>query len=269
MGKSPFRVIFLGNRRIAWDALNLLSEDPYRRDFDVRVIVTDADIWRNCQARGFPHDAVYISSQQRHSELIRDAIVANSVDLILSIQYNWVIATETIDLVKGRAFNLHNARLPDYKGYNSISHAIANGDTTYDTTVHWMAEKVDCGDIAYVSQTSIASDDTALSLYVKTAMAAKNSVRCLLDDLSRGIEPPRKPQVAGAGTFYPRNSISELANVTGEASPEKLARIARAAYFPPYNTAFILHDKNRYILLPESGAQDLIQPGRPVNQPIF
>ena len=58
-----------------------------------------------------------------------------SVDLILSIQYNWVVATETIDLVKGRAFNLHNARLPDYKGYNSISHAIANGDNVPESGV--------------------------------------------------------------------------------------------------------------------------------------
>tara|TARA_Y100000589_G_C26686737_1_gene440086 strand:+ start:98 stop:328 length:231 start_codon:yes stop_codon:yes gene_type:complete len=63
--------------------------------------------------------------------------------------------------------NLHNAKLRDYKGYNSISHAIIESKKDFTSTIHWMAQEVDSGDKIVEGVVPIHSNDTALSLYKK------------------------------------------------------------------------------------------------------
>ena len=46
-----------------------------------------------------------------------------------------------------KIINLHNAKLPDYRGHNSISHEILNGETKHTTTIHKIAKEVDRGEI--------------------------------------------------------------------------------------------------------------------------
>lgn len=266
---SPLRVMFLGNRRIAWEALRLLSDDHYRTAFDLRVLVTDAGIrehFPRLQPEARPH---FISSDARNSDELRSAIAAESIDLLLSVQYNWIISKDILDMVGRRAFNLHNARLPDYKGYNSISHAILNDDQYHESTIHWMDDEVDSGDIAYIGRTEIRVDDTALSLYLRSINAALSALRALLDDLRDGAAVPRQPMRKGAGTFYPRDSVKKLANVSGVTDADLLAKIARAAFFPPYNIAWFKHRGQKFLLLPEGGVQYLSPSAKAVNLPSF
>lgn len=265
MTPRPIRLMFLGNRRLAWETLKLLYAAPYHAAFNLRAVVADAAI-RDHLIRLPPlGDTRFISSDARQSTQIAETIRAESVDVLLSIQYNWILPADVIDLVQAQAFNLHNARLPDYKGYNSITHAIANGDTTYASTIHWMTEEVDSGDIAYVAQTPIQPDDTAVSLYLRTVDAAMSAVASLLNDLAAGTPVPRKPMPTGAGVFHARHSVDVLANVTGKNDPAEIARIARAAYFPPFNAAFIEHAGRRYFVLPASETENVVLAGRPAN----
>ena len=251
MATVPIRIMFLGNRRIAWRALKLLTSDQYKAHFDLRVLVTDESIWRNFRILRPGNQAVHITNQQRQTDAIGHAIQSNAIDVLLSIQYNWILPGQILDMVGRRAFNLHNARLPSYKGYNSISHAIANGDTTYDTTVHWMADEVDTGDIAYIARTPIARDDTALTLYRRTVDTAMTAVQSLLNDLAAGRTVPRSPMPNGHATFYVRNSVAAMADVTNQVDTATLALMARAAYFPPNNTAHFFHDGQKYLIVPD------------------
>ena len=269
MTRPPIRLMFLGNRRIAWEVIKLLFAEPYRSNFDVRAIVTDSSIWQKCQAHYPQNDAYFISNDQRQSNQIREIIKTQAIDVLLSIQYNWIIPGDILDLVDRRAFNLHNARLPDYKGYHSITHAIANRDTIYETTIHWMNDEVDSGDIAYVTRTPIQADDTAVSLYVRTIDAAMSAVKSLFNDLGAGIEVPRISSPQARGAFYARESVDSLANVTSKVRSEDLARIARAAFFPPYNTAYFLHEGKKYLLLPEDEVSKVIMTDQSVNEPLF
>ena len=267
--RPRIRLMFLGNRRIAWESLKLLLSDSYGMSFDVRAIVTDGSIWKAWRTLCPQSEACFISSERRQSAQIREAIEVRNIDVLLSVQYNWAIPGDVLNLVARRAFNLHNARLPDYKGYNSISHAIANRDTSYESTIHWMVEEVDSGDLAYVERTPIHADDTALSLYVRTVDAAVCALKFLLDDLASGVAPPRTTQPKGRGEFYPMNSVDSLADVTSKVDSEAVARIARAAFFPPYNAAYFLHEGQKYFVLPETAAVNSMVLGHPVNQPVF
>ena len=269
MTNAPKRLMFLGNRRIAWDVLKLMSSDAYRSSFNIRALVTDEKIWHAYQALQPQSDVCFISSEQRQSEKIYETIKTHSINTLISIQYNWIIPGSILDLVGRRAFNLHNARLPDYKGYHSITHAIANHNTSYETTIHWMADEVDSGDIAYVEKTLIQADDTAQSLYLRTIDAAMLAVRHLLDDLSSGAELPRQSMPDGSGAFYARTSVASLADVTQLVNAEQLAHITRATFFPPNNTAHFFYAGKKYLLVPESEAEKLSLADKSINEPQF
>lgn len=267
--QPPIRLMFLGNRRIAWEVLKLLSSDTYRSSFDLRALVTDASIWQEYQALHPQSDACFISSERRQSEQIYETIKTQSIDVLLSIQYNWIIPGNILDLVERRAFNLHNARLPDYKGYHSITHAIINHDTSYETTIHWMTDVVDSGDIAYVTHTPIQADDTAQSLYLRTIQAALLGVQNLLSDLASGADLPRTAMSQGYGNFYSKSSVALLADVTDNVDSKQLALISRATFFPPNNTAHFYYEGKKYLIVPENEAKKIIATGKPINEPLF
>lgn len=264
----PIRLMFLGNRRIAWEVLKILSLHKYRERFDLRVLVTDPSIWNSYRRINPQQDAIFISCERRETQKIYEQVKAQSIDVLLSIQYNWIIPANILSLVGYRAFNLHNARLPEYKGYNSITHALANGDDNYYTTLHWMSEEVDAGDAAYVISTPVRSDDTAETLYLRTIEAAVRATKLLLADLASRAQVPRHIVSNRKGTFYPRESAELLANVTDRVDTESLSNIARATFFPPFNTAYFLHQGKKYLIVPEDEVKDSLA-GRAANEPQF
>ena len=269
MTAAPLRIMFLGNRRIAWDALKLLLSDRYRSRFDIRALVSDSSILNAYQTLQPISSTCFISSDRRQSEIIHETIRTERIDVLISIQYNWIIPGSILDLVNRHAFNLHNARLPDYKGYHSISHAIANHDTSFETTIHWMADAVDSGDIAYVEKTLIFEDDTAQSLYLRTLDAAMLAVGHLLDDLSSGKAIPKHAMSEEYGAFYARSSVVSLADVSNQVNGEQLSRIARATYFPPNNTAHFFHAGRKFLILPESEFKKIALADKSINEPEF
>ena len=45
-------------------------------------------------------------------------------DMICSVYYRWIIKPDVLQLAKGRAFNLHPALLPKYRGCSSLTWAM-------------------------------------------------------------------------------------------------------------------------------------------------
>lgn len=256
--RPQFRLMLLGARRICEQVLRLIYSPDFVRYFDLRVIVSDEHL-RQLQIELSGNPARYISNERRKTEEIVKAISEENIDLLISIQHNWILDRSILDAVRGRAFNLHNARLPDYKGFNAITHAILNEDRMYASTLHWMVQEVDVGDIAFVVETPIADDDTAKSLYEKTVPAALEACRSLLVHLSNGLEIPRIRIAGDTGKFNDRGSVKRLANVTKVGDDQLRARIARATYFPPHNAAYFEDRGKRYYIIPEVGLPATIE----------
>jgi methionyl-tRNA formyltransferase len=261
-----FRLMFLGERRISWCALQLLHTPEFAHAFDLRVLVSNEEVSRRYVALTGDDTVRLIGNEARRTEEILAAIAAEHIDLLISVQYNWVLPPEVLDSVGRNAFNLHNARLPDYKGYHSVSHAILNGDTVFESTLHWMANKVDTGDAAFIGRTIIRPDDTARSLYPRTVDAAVDAFRQLITALSRGEPVPRTPLPAANARFYGRDSLRALADVTGRTDQAEVARIARALFFPPHQTAYFDVDGVRMRVIPDAACGDLTLFGPSVNQ---
>lgn len=265
MTRPALRTLFLGDRRIAWRVMMHLTSAPLSEVFDIRGLVTGEAMEDALRQRDVSLPETVLRNDARHSDALRQLIERERIDMILSIQHNWILPDDILSSVDGRAYNLHNAKLPDYKGYNSVSHAILNGDETYVSTVHRMVAEVDAGPILVEEHTPIRPDDTALSLYHRSLDAAERAVLKLLQSLAAGNTPEERDMSAGAGVFYKRGSLDPLADITDiEGGSERDGRI-RALFFPPLNAAYEIRDDRRYYILPETGYKALISTQSPIN----
>lgn len=262
------KVILLGDGRISQRALAVLCSPRFSSVFDLKALVTNVDFYEKAAERFFRRsDVEFINNSERNDEAIEQSIRTHRVDLLLSVQHLWILPPRLLSMVSGQAFNLHNAGLPEYKGYNSIGHAIIDGVAQYRTTIHWMADVVDTGDIAFEGMVPVADDDTAVSLYLKTVDVAENQFRRLLSSIVAGTTP-RVP-VVGAGKFYGRHALDALKDVTTVESPELRARIVRAAFFPPLLPAYCINAGQKFYVLPEHACTQLIGHLGAANRPVW
>tara|TARA_B100000686_G_scaffold342679_1_gene422276 strand:+ start:752 stop:1552 length:801 start_codon:yes stop_codon:yes gene_type:complete len=265
---SRFRIAFFGEGRISAEALQLISDVPFMSEFEVGLLVTSETVRRSAIERGVVSDSVpFISNSRRYVEETLSVIEKTDIDIVLSVQHIWILAPEILDAVGGNAFNLHNAQLPEYKGYNSVSHAIINGDETFHSTLHWMDPVVDSGDIAFEGVIPILPDDTAVSLYERSVASAVEQVRLLLQGVKEG-HVPRRP-LEGDGRFYRRGELETLKNLTQVSDEMEIDRLVRGAFFPPHEPAYVEKSGRKHYLLPRRGWDGIIPRLKSANEPTW
>lgn len=242
------KILFLGQNIIAQNCLKILCEEKYSANLELVGLVTNESTNEYLTSIINPNkDYKVISNSERNEAEIIKFIIDNNIDTLISVQHPWIISEKILDLVDNHAFNLHNAKLPEYKGHNTISHAILNGDLEYTTTLHWMVPKVDNGEIAYTETSKIEKEDTAYSLYHKMLPLATKAFRQLCDDLNSGSRIPRQP-LSGTSKFYSKKEIERLKNINKLSDYTEVDRKARAFYFPPHEPAYyIMNDEKFYI----------------------
>ena len=261
-------VIFLGQGKLSYDCLNTLLCNQFSEDYHLKCIVTSNKFYKNFLENDSSVEQItFISNSSRNEDLILDAIEKLEVEVLISVQHRWILSEKILSKLNGNAFNLHNAKLPEFKGYNSISHAIYSDASKYFVTIHKIDPEVDSGSIVAESGFEISSDETALSLYKKTIPVAKllfEKFLLLLSDHSLVLKPS-----SGQGAFYSKNSLDDLRLLKLSDCEETLCRKVRAVYFPPYEPAyFLLNDKKIYCL-PDNLSSNLWLSEVPLNKSKF
>jgi methionyl-tRNA formyltransferase len=190
-----------------------------------------------------------LDSKERQEALLLRALDDAKPDLALSVQYPWILSSAVIQVLDGKILNLHNARLPDYRGHHSISHALLNGDSTYTSTLHWMAPEVDRGYSVDTETIDILPDDTAQSLWLRTVESCMVLMDRLFDRAKRVEDIPQGSAIGFGGRFYSRKMLDSLRRVPVDASVHQMALIARAFHFPPFEPAYIeIGGRKTYLL---------------------
>lgn len=92
-------------------------------------------------------------------------------DLILSFSYRYIIPTSVLEEVNWNAVNLHISYLPWNRGANPNQWSILD-NTPKGVTLHYIAEKLDAGDIISQKLVHFIRDDTLSSSYNKLIQAA-------------------------------------------------------------------------------------------------
>lgn len=248
------RILFLGQKPIGEQCFDILLKNRDREfsvcgavsNMDTRCWWKSAGIYERATQDGIP----FIDNQARHEEAIAKLIAEQRINTLLSVQHAWIIGAPLLQAVGGQAFNLHMAKLPEYKGYNAFSFAIINGDTDYYTTIHWMASKVDAGDIIMERQIPITQEETAGSLYKKAEAASLKCFSEFVDMLKTGVTIPAKP-IQGTPQFYGRDSLEKVREITDFTDLTYVDRVVRGCVFPGFQGAYFTANGHKYYILPE------------------
>lgn len=262
------KLLLLGQGRLASEVLLLMIRKKHFKYFDLKCLVTNDSFYKDFVSIYKNESPIFINNSNRNEDRIKKCIESNEIDIIFSIQHPWILSEGIIDSVKNKAFNLHNAKLPDYKGYNSISHSLINGDKYYYSTIHMMVDKADEGKVICESKIPIKKNDDALSLYLKTIknvnILFSNFIeQKLFESKIEYNQPPRK------GVFYKKNSLDELRDLKDINDSEQFDKHVRAVFFPPFEPAFIKVGLKKFYQIPNKRRQLIMSNIAPENKHKF
>ena len=180
-----------------------------------------------------------------------DLINKLDINTIITVQHPWILPKEILKSVNYFAFNSHNAKLPDYKGYYTINHSLLNNEKYYTTTIHWMIDTVDMGEIAFEKNIKIDDCETALSLYNRSQRASFELFKKLLNYIKQNKSIP-KISIHSEGKFYGKNSLENLREIKDIKNFDEVDKKSRAFFFPPFEPAFYYLNSLKLYVLPNN-----------------
>ncbi len=249
-----YNILFLGQKPIGERCFVSLASK--KTTFNICGIVSNKDIdktwWKtnNIFQYSLENSIPFIDNQNRNTDHLLNFISENNINLIISIQHPWILSKEILELVNYQAFNLHMAKIPEYKGWNTFSHAILNQEKEYSVTLHWLAEEVDMGNIALESSFSIDPNETALTLYEKANEESLKLFNELLNALEKRL-PVQSKSIDSTGNYYSKNSLTSLREIHNLTDKNKVSEISRAFYFPPFEPAYTIIGNQKFYIIPK------------------
>ncbi len=113
------------------------------------------DIIAFCEEKAIPNYA----GNPRNEEAI-SFFKSFEIDLLLSVNYLFIVDKEIFTHPKNYAINFHGSLLPKYRGRTPHVWAIIHGERQSGVTAHIMEEGCDTGDIVLQKVVEIENDDT-------------------------------------------------------------------------------------------------------------
>lgn len=98
---------------------------------------------------------------------LMDFLEDKHCDIILSINYLFIIESDIINFPKQYAINFHGSLLPKYRGRTPHVWAIINGEKKCGITAHLIDEGCDTGPIILQQEVEIMEDDTGQNILEK------------------------------------------------------------------------------------------------------
>jgi len=248
------KILFLGQKIIAEDCFRILLKNNGKRYHITGVCSNIEKLWwgtNDIYKKSIQYNIPFIPNNKRNEEKILSLIKSNNIDIIISVQHPWILSNDILKSVNYRAFNLHNAKLPSYKGFYTINHAILNGEKTYTSTIHWMIEEVDCGNIAFEETIPISKNETAISLYEKSCKAGLRVFKRLINYISTQRKIP-SIKIKGKGHFYKKGDLNRIREIKNPQNSDELNRKARALFFPPFEPAYYKSGTKKIYVLPKN-----------------
>lgn len=106
--------------------------------------------------------------QNINSDEFLDSISKYDVDLFVSMSFNQIFKTRTINYPTLKTINCHAGKLPFYRGRNILNWALINDEKEFGITVHYVDEGIDTGDII-LQKTYPITDEDDYSTLLNTA----------------------------------------------------------------------------------------------------
>ena len=167
------------------------------------------------------------------------------IDVLISINYLFIIEKDLINLPDIFAFNIHGSLLPKYRGRTPHVWAIINGEKKTGITAHLIDEECDTGDILHQEEIIINPNDTVsdiLKLFYKNY--PKIILKVLLDIKNDSIERIKQDQKNA--TSFPKRSPKH-GRIDLNLKSLEIYNWVRAQA-KPYPGAFMYYNDNQIII---------------------
>lgn len=186
------RIVFFGSDSIGFpllDALLTSAED------ELVAVVTQPDrpVGRKlkltpCPVKAYAEERglVVFSPEKVGSAASVETLSALRADLFVVVAYGQYIPSSILALPPQRAINLHPSLLPKYRGSSPIQWALANGDQVTGSTLLYVSQKMDSGDIILQRSVPIGAEDDALSMSARLSELGAELLKVVLEQIRSG-----------------------------------------------------------------------------------
>ena len=204
---------------------------------DVKLVVTHQDnpnenIWFDSVAElACLHGISVITPDNPNDPSVIEQIRALEPDFFFSFYYREMLKAPLLAIPKRGALNMHGSLLPKYRGRVPVNWAIIHGETETGSTLHYMTEKPDNGDIVAQQAVPILPDDTALQVFQKVTVAAEMALNGVLPELIAGTSVAVRQDLSQGGYFGGRKASDGEIDWTQRA--RQIHNLVRAVA-PPY-----------------------------------
>jgi len=204
---------------------------------DVALVVTHRDnpkekIWFDsvlelAELHGIP----FITPDNPNTTEVIAKIRALKPNFFFSFYYREMLKRELLEIPKQGALNMHGSLLPKYRGRVPVNWAIIHGETETGSTLHYMTEKPDNGDIVAQQAVPILPNDNALQVFQKVTVAAEMTLNDCLPNLLAGQVQAVKQDLSKGGYFGGRKPEDGV--IDWSQSAQAIHNLVRAVA-PPY-----------------------------------
>lgn len=179
------------------------------------------------------------------SESFRNNI-KDKPDIVLSINYLFLIENDLITYPKSYAINVHGSLLPKYRGRTPHVWAIINNEKETGITAHIITTECDKGDIIAQKVIPITKEDTGGSILEKY----KESYPLLIDEVISKVQSGNvetKKQDESKATYYPKRTPDD-GEIDWNWQKERIYNWVRAMAPPDYPGAFFFYEGQKIIV---------------------
>jgi methionyl-tRNA formyltransferase len=179
------------------------------------------------------------------SELAAKFIVDKTVDVLISINYLFIINQNLINAANILAFNIHGSLLPKYRGRTPHVWAIINNEKETGITAHKIDKNCDTGDIIKQIRVEIEAEDTGGSILAKYLDLYVPLIESVLEDVAANKIRASK-QNNSMATYFGKRTPDD-GQINWEWQLNRIINWIRAQAYP-YPGAFTFCNEEKIII---------------------
>lgn len=229
--------MFLGSKPIGYHCLHYLIQQKENLNLEILGILTN-DNSTFSQALSLKNLAT-----ENQIPIIDSLEEMPEADFIYSVQYHEILKQKDINKAMVMALNLHMAPLPEFRGCNQFSFAIAENRKEFGTTIHKMDTGIDHGDILFEKRFLIPDNCWVDELYNLTFSASIDLFIETIHDILQGNINliPQNDLIDERGTsMHYRSEIHDLKIIDLSWSKDQIERTIRATYMPGFEPPYTM-----------------------------
>jgi phosphoribosylglycinamide formyltransferase-1 len=131
-------------------------------------LITDVDCPAIDRAKraDIPHNLIPVGKDRASWDLnLTNSLKQYKPDLIVSAGFMKIIGPQVLAAFSGRIINTHPALLPKFPGAHAVADALAAGEKVTGSTIHFVDEGVDTGEVITQEKVEIEVSDTENTLH--------------------------------------------------------------------------------------------------------